>query len=196
MRLDSGFSFATTLINLTSIITGLWGTPPNSSKLCCRTFPGLRMSSSPLKNIWITQKSWNWILEARKNGQKILARLQRRYKYILVDEFQDTNLAQYELLKLLAAPDNNITVVGDDDQSIFKFRGASISNIIHFQKDYPEGKFISLTDNYRSGQKILDSAYDFIQANNPDRLEIKLKLSKKLKSQTTSPGQILHLEDR
>ncbi|OGE76706.1 MAG: hypothetical protein A3C85_04280 [Candidatus Doudnabacteria bacterium RIFCSPHIGHO2_02_FULL_48_21] len=136
----------------------------------------------------------NYTLQLLKKRPKILARLQRRYKYILVDEFQDTNLAQYELLKLLAAPDNNITVVGDDDQSIFKFRGASISNILHFQKDYPEGKFISLTDNYRSGQKILDSAYDFIQANNPDRLEIKLKLSKKLKSQTTSPGQILHLE--
>jgi len=135
----------------------------------------------------------NYTLQLFKKRPKVLQQLQSRYKHILVDEFQDTNLAQYELIKLLSMPQNNITVVGDDDQSIFKFRGASISNILHFQKDYPKAQFISLTDNYRSGQKILDAAYGFIQANNPDRLEIKLKLSKKLKSQQSDPGIIIHL---
>src|SRR3989344_4294677 len=136
----------------------------------------------------------NYTLRLFKKRPKVLDHLRDRYKYILVDEFQDTNLAQYELVKLLAAPSNNITVVGDDDQSIFKFRGASISNIIHFQKDYPNAEFISLTDNYRSGQKILDSAYNFIQLNNPDRLEIKLKLSKKLKSNLAEKGNLEHLQ--
>jgi len=135
----------------------------------------------------------NYTLELFKKRPKVLNLLNSRFKYVLVDEFQDTNLAQYELLKLLAGPKNNITVVGDDDQSIFKFRGASISNILHFQKDYPKAKFISLTDNYRSGQKILDAAYDFIQLNNPDRLEIKLKLSKKLKSQVKDMAEVEHI---
>ena len=135
----------------------------------------------------------NYTLALFKKRPKILEKLHNRFKYILVDEFQDTNLAQYELLKLLAQPANNITVVGDDDQSIFKFRVASISNILHFQKDYPQAKFISLTDNYRSGQAILDAAYGFIQLNNPDRLEIKLKLSKKLKSHQGATVQVEHL---
>src|SRR3989344_4645686 len=136
----------------------------------------------------------NYTLELFKKRPKVLNLLNSRFKYVLVDEFQDTNLAQYELLKLLAGPKNNITVVGDDDQSIFKFRGASISNILHFQKDYPKAEFISLTDNYRSGQKILDTAYDFIQLNIPDRLEIKLKLSKKLKSHQKQSGGVSHLQ--
>ncbi|GAH17342.1 unnamed protein product, partial [marine sediment metagenome] len=126
---------------------------------------------------------------------KILERYQKRFKYILVDEFQDTNWMQYELIKLLAAPKNNIMVVGDDDQSIYKFRGASFSNIVTFQKDYPKAEKIYLTDNYRSGQKILDHAYDFIQLNNPDRLEVKLKdsndgLSKKLISHRDDTGSV------
>ena len=113
---------------------------------------------------------------------RILNFYQRKFKYILVDEFQDTNLAQYELVKLLAAPNNNLTVVGDDDQSIYKFRGASLTNILNFQRDFPTAKDITLTENYRSGQAILDSSYNVIQLNNPNRLEVMTQTSKKLKS--------------
>ena len=105
---------------------------------------------------------------------KILERYRKQFEYILVDEFQDTNWAQYELVKLLAAPQNNLTVVGDDDQSIYKFRGASVANILAFKTDFPKAKEVVLTQNYRSTQNILDLAYDFIQANNPNRLEVQL----------------------
>ncbi|MDZ4244056.1 MAG: UvrD-helicase domain-containing protein, partial [Candidatus Doudnabacteria bacterium] len=132
----------------------------------------------------------NYSLKILKDRPLILEKLRRRYKYILIDEFQDTNYAQYQLIRILSEPLNNITVVGDDDQSIFKFRGASISNILHFQKDYPNAKFISLTKNYRSGQKILDLAYEFIKQNDPDRLESKLSIDKKLKSTLKSKGII------
>jgi DNA helicase-2/ATP-dependent DNA helicase PcrA len=97
-----------------------------------------------------------------------------RFRYILVDEFQDTNYAQYALVKHLATPKNNITVVGDDDQSIYKFRGAAVSNILEFKKDFPRSTEVVLTKNYRSRQNILDLAYRFIQQNNPHRLEAQL----------------------
>src|SRR3989344_5627244 len=115
-----------------------------------------------------------------KNRPNILSRYQKQFKYLLVDEFQDTNFAQYELVKLLAAPNNNIAVVGDDDQSIYKFRGASVSNILKFKETFPKADQITLTQNYRSRQNLLDLSYKFIQANNPDRLEVKLGISKKL----------------
>lgn len=134
----------------------------------------------------------NYSLDLFKKRPKTLDYYRDKFRYILIDEFQDTNFAQYELVKLLAAPRNNITVVGDDDQSIYKFRGASISNILHFQRDFKSAKFISLVKNYRSGQKILDQAYRFIQANNPDRLEVKLKLPKKLAAQNPDPGAVEH----
>src|SRR6185503_14897328 len=92
--------------------------------------------------------------------------------------------------KLLASPQNNVTVVGDDDQSIYKFRGASISNILKFKEDFPKTKEVTLTDNYRSSQSILDLAYNFIQRNNPERLESRLKISKKLISHKPEPGKI------
>lgn len=120
-----------------------------------------------------TLKLWN----SRPN---ILKKYQRQFKYIMVDEFQDTNLAQYELVKILAAPDNNLVVVGDDDQAIYKFRGASISNIMQFKDDYQKAPELVLTENYRSRQEILDHAYNFIQNNNPNRLEEKLKINKRL----------------
>ncbi len=137
----------------------------------------------------------NYTLRLFKKRPHILKKYQQQFKYILVDEFQDTNWAQYELIKLLAGKFANITVVGDDDQSIYKFRGASVSNILNFKKDYPRAKEIFLSANYRSPQKVLDLAYNFIQLNNPDRLEVKLKkgkssLSKKLKAQTKEPGLI------
>ncbi len=167
----------------------------------------------------------------------VLKMFQNKYKYILVDEFQDVNYSQYELIKLLAdaslsfrpepqrgevekslsqsrtdrdslpAPclrmqeagssasglarnDNivgpNLTVVGDDDQSIYAFRGASVANILRFKDDYPTAKEVVLSENFRSGQKILDVAYESIQNNNPDRLEVKLKIDKRLKAKRPS----------
>ena len=126
---------------------------------------------------------------------KLLAQYRAKFKYILVDEFQDTNWAQYELIKLLAAPANNLTVTGDDDQSVYKFRGASISNVLQFKNDYPKLKQVFLINNYRSCQNILDLAYHFIQLNNPERLEVKLaeqgsKLSKRLLAQNDCHGEI------
>ena len=115
-----------------------------------------------------------------KENKKILAECQNRFKYILVDEFQDTNFAQNEIIKLLASKDKNITVVGDDDQAIYRFRGASISNILDFKKTYPKARQIVLSQNYRSTQEILDSSYKLIQNNNPDRLEIQNKIDKRL----------------
>jgi DNA helicase-2/ATP-dependent DNA helicase PcrA len=112
-------------------------------------------------------------------------RYQKMYKYILIDEFQDTNITQYELIKLLcpAKRKPNLTVVGDDSQAIYKFRGASVSNILNFMHDYPKAKQIMLKYNYRSNQSILDHAYQLIQHNNPDTLESKLGISKELIAQ-------------
>ncbi len=123
----------------------------------------------------------------------LLKQYQDRFKYILVDEFQDTNFAQYQLVKLLAGTRQNLTVVGDDDQSIYKFRGASISNIMTFKKDFSESAQVVLTQNYRSGQSILDLAYNFIQLNNPDRLEARLSISKRLVAARPALGEIEHL---
>ncbi|MEK9165735.1 MAG: UvrD-helicase domain-containing protein [Patescibacteria group bacterium] len=119
----------------------------------------------------------------------ILQKYQKQFKYILVDEFQDTNLAQYQLVKILTNSNSNLTVVGDDDQAIFKFRGASVSNILNFKKDFPKAKKIVLNKNYRSSQNILDAAYQFIQHNNPDRLECQ-SIDKKLYAQTDKRGRI------
>jgi DNA helicase II / ATP-dependent DNA helicase PcrA len=124
-----------------------------------------------------------------QNHPQLLKKYRKKFKYILVDEFQDTNYLQNELVKLLAQPQQNLTAVGDDDQSIYKFRGASISNIMDFKKDFPQAKQIILTKNYRSSQKILDSAYRLIKFNNPDRLEKKSKIDKKLISQVKQGPQ-------
>ncbi|MCL4390340.1 MAG: ATP-dependent helicase [Patescibacteria group bacterium] len=113
---------------------------------------------------------------------EILARYQKQFKYVLVDEFQDTNFAQNELVKLLCGQAQNVTVVADDDQSIYRFRGAAVANVLQFKKDFPDAKVITLTTNYRSTQEILDRAYDLIQHNNPDRLEVAEKIDKKLVS--------------
>jgi len=127
---------------------------------------------------------------------QILEQYRNQFKHILIDEFQDTNHAQYAIVKLLAAPKNNLTVVADDDQSIYAFRGAAISNVLQFKKDYPDSKEIFLTENYRSCQAILDLSYNFIQQNNPNRLEVRLAntgLSKRLKSNLDEDGLIMHL---
>ena len=123
----------------------------------------------------------------------ILQRYQDRFRYILVDEFQDTNHAQFELVKLLAASHRNITVVGDDDQSIYKFRGAAISNILGFTAAYPDARQVVFTENFRSPQSVLDAAYRLIQHNNPDRLEVRNKLDKRLVSRHGEGAGVRHL---
>jgi DNA helicase-2/ATP-dependent DNA helicase PcrA len=98
----------------------------------------------------------------------VLAHYQERFRYILVDEYQDTNHAQYVLVNLLGASHHNVCVVGDHDQSIYAFRGADLRNISQFEKDYPEAKIVLLEQNYRSTQTILEAANAVI-ANNPSR---------------------------
>lgn len=133
------------------------------------------------------------VVELFRRRPSILKEFQNKYKYILVDEFQDTNYIQFELLKLLASERNNLTVCGDDDQSIFRFRGASLTNILNFQEFYPKAKKIVLTKNYRSTQAILDSAYQLIKQNNPHRLEFKYHIDKTLESSLESDGKSIHL---
>ena len=133
-----------------------------------------------------------------KTRPAILAKYCEQFKYLIVDEFQDTNIAQFELIRLMAGEAANITVVGDDDQSVYKFRGASVSNILQFKQYYPATKQVILTENYRSPQSILDAAHKFIQANNPNRLEAQLGegLSKKLHANVPHPGTVEHLHSR
>ncbi len=128
----------------------------------------------------------------RKRGA-VLKKYQQQFKYILIDEFQDTNFSQYQLIKLLAPAksNSNIAVVGDDSQSIYKFRGAAISNILSFMKDYPESKSVILNTSYRSPQTILDASYKLIRNNNPDTLESQLKISKNLKAWDRKKGEAI-----
>lgn len=124
----------------------------------------------------------SWTLKLFRTRPAILNRYQKQFKYLLIDEFQDTNFAQNALAILLAGKKKNITVVGDDDQAIYRWRGAAISNIIQFRKTFPKAKIVILTKNYRSTKEILDRSYDLIQKNNPDRLEVAEKIDKKLES--------------
>lgn len=103
--------------------------------------------------------------ELLKNVPESLSKYQRKFKYILVDEYQDTNPAQYEVIKLLGAMHENVCVVGDDAQSIYSFRGATIENILQFQKDYEDAKVVKLEQNYRSSKSILDVANEVIKNN-------------------------------
>jgi len=123
----------------------------------------------------------------------ILKRYQERFRFILVDEFQDTNYTQFELVRLLAQDHQNIVVVGDDDQSIYKFRGAAISNILNFMEHYPEARQVVLTENHRSTQTLLDTAYRLVCHNNPDRLEVRNHIDKRLKSNRPGDVPVLRL---
>ena len=104
-------------------------------------------------------------VELFKADREVLGSYQRRFKYIMVDEYQDTNTAQFELTRLLADDHHNLCVVGDDDQSIYKFRGANIRNILDFESVYPEAEVIRLEQNYRSTQNVLDAANAVIRNN-------------------------------
>lgn len=103
--------------------------------------------------------------ELLKTNPEVLHKYQHKFKYILIDEYQDTNPAQYEVIKLLGAVHENVCVVGDDAQSIYSFRGATIQNILQFQKDYDDVKVIKLEQNYRSTQTILSIANEVIKNN-------------------------------
>lgn len=108
--------------------------------------------------------------ELLKHFPEALSKYQRKFRYILIDEYQDTNPAQYEIIKLLGAMHENVCVVGDDAQSIYSFRGATIQNILQFQKDYDDVKVVKLEQNYRSTQNILNVANEII-SNNKGQIE-------------------------
>ena len=126
-------------------------------------------------------------VELFKSCPDVLEYYQDRFRYIMVDEYQDTNTAQFELIRLLSKKYKNLCVVGDDDQSIYKFRGANIHNILNFEKVYPNAKVIKLEQNYRSTQMILDAANTVIQ-NNYGRKDKALWTAKE-------GGSKLHLRD-
>ena len=119
-------------------------------------------------------------LQILHDKPNIAERLRRQYHYVLVDEYQDTNGVQDELLRKLVADDGNLFAVGDDDQAIYAFRGARIENILEFVEHFKVKQPVALTQNYRSGQEILDASYRLIQHNNPERLESRLSLDKRL----------------
>ncbi len=119
----------------------------------------------------------------------VLRAYQETFRYVLVDEFQDTNYAQFELVKLLAGGRRELTVVADDDQAIYRWRGASYSNIAFFARDYPDARTVVLTRNYRSTQFILDAAYRLIRHNDPDRLEVRQGIDKRLVA-ASGPGRL------
>jgi DNA helicase-2/ATP-dependent DNA helicase PcrA len=130
------------------------------------------------------------LLRVRPNVRRMV---ENRYRYILVDEFQDTNYSQFQLVRMTAGQDANLTVEGDDDQSIYKFRGAAISNILNFMDVYPTAEQIVLTENYRSTQVILDTSYRLIQHNNPNRLEVKNRVDKRLVALRPEGDPVEHL---
>ena len=121
-------------------------------------------------------------LDILKQRPNLAERLSGEYSYVLVDEYQDTNSVQDELLRTFIGPGGNIFAVGDDDQAIYGFRGADVGNILAFTDHYRLDHPVVLSRNYRSGQAILDHAYRLIQHNNPERLEHKLSLNKRLQS--------------
>jgi DNA helicase-2/ATP-dependent DNA helicase PcrA len=128
-------------------------------------------------------------LRLLRERPRILREYREQFTHIMVDEFQDTNWAQYELVKLLAGEQKNITVVGDDDQAIYKFRGASLANILQFRDDFPEAKTVALVENYRSKKEILTTAYTAIRKNDPNRLEVRLGIDKELRAMAGEGGR-------
>ncbi len=123
----------------------------------------------------------------------LVARLRERHRYLLVDEFQDTNHAQLELLKLLAGGAANLTVVGDDDQAIYRWRGAAAANLLAFRRLYPGAREVVLVENYRSTQVVLDTAARLVSYNNPYRLEAIAGIDKRLRSTRGEGPLVRHL---
>ncbi|HET8569578.1 MAG TPA: ATP-dependent DNA helicase [Candidatus Limnocylindria bacterium] len=120
-------------------------------------------------------------------------RLRSRYRYVLVDEFQDTNASQFDLLRRLVEPHRNLMAVGDDDQSIFAWRGATLGNFDAFLAAYPDAAVLALVENRRSRQGILDAAYRLI-SHNPERLEERLRIDKRLRGRpSTDEVEVDHL---
>ena len=115
----------------------------------------------------------NLCIRVFEENPGILWRRQKQFRYIMVDEYQDTNTAQYRLIKLLGGQHHNVMVVGDDDQSIYRFRGADVENIYRFQEDFPSVQIIRLEQNYRSFAHILEAANALI-SNNSTRMEKKM----------------------
>ena len=135
----------------------------------------------------------NLTLQLLRDHPAVLKKVQDRFRYILVDEFQDTNYAQFELVKLLSARHRNLTVVADDDQAVYKFRGAAISNVLGFRDTYPDCELVVLTDNYRSTQVILDGSRRLILLNNPERLEVRNNIDKRLRARVREGAPVRHL---
>jgi DNA helicase-2/ATP-dependent DNA helicase PcrA len=131
------------------------------------------------------------VLKLFRTRKNILKKYQEQFKYLLVDEFQDTNFAQNEMAILLAGEKQNISVVGDDDQSIYRWRGAALANMLQFRAHFPTAKIVTLNKNYRSTQIILDSAHKLIQNNNPDRLESREGIDKKLSAIRSDSGEAI-----
>jgi DNA helicase-2/ATP-dependent DNA helicase PcrA len=120
-----------------------------------------------------------------RESAAIRSTVQARYRYVLVDEFQDTNRAQSALVAIVAERHRNVTVVGDDDQSIYRFRGAAISNILEFRERHRGARTVVLRRNYRSSAPILDAAHRLVRFNDPDRLESRVGISKHLRPERT-----------
>ncbi|HEX9549727.1 MAG TPA: ATP-dependent DNA helicase [Candidatus Limnocylindrales bacterium] len=123
-----------------------------------------------------------------RESAAIRSTVQARYRYVLVDEFQDTNRAQSALVRIVGEHHRNVTVVGDDDQSIYRFRGAAISNILEFRERHRGARTVVLRRNYRSTAPILDAAHRLVRFNDPDRLESRVGISKHLRPERTVPS--------
>ncbi|GMO51312.1 MAG: DNA helicase PcrA [Candidatus Endomicrobiellum trichonymphae] len=126
-------------------------------------------------------------VSALQRHSELLEHYREKYKYIMVDEYQDTNHAQYIFIKLLAGKYHNVCVVGDDDQSVYSWRGADINNILDFEKDYPNAKSVKLEQNYRSTPKILSTANQVVKYNNA-------RISKRLWTQNPDNGSVTVLK--
>ena len=118
-----------------------------------------------------------YTFELFSERKDILGAWQKKYKYILIDEFQDINQIQYDIIRMMALPDNNLFIVGDDDQSIYRFRGSKPEIMLNFNKDYPDAKQVLLDTNYRSGRYIVETSLNLI-SNNKERFNKKIKANK------------------
>ena len=130
------------------------GIPPAEFKKLCRAYEGYKERQEKTDFDDMLTECY-WLLEKDAEARKYW---QRRFRYILVDEFQDVNRIQYEVIRMLALPENNLFAVGDDDQSIYRFRGAKPEIMLNFQKDYPSAGQVILNDNFRSTEPIVEAA--------------------------------------